>query len=81
MESICTTKFTVVVPPIILIHGLGLDHSMWDPQIPEFSRSYQVIVYDLRGHGRSGSLDHPYSIDLLADDRISFSIFWSWSRP
>lgn len=54
--------------PILLIHGLGMDQSMWDLQIPEFSRNYQVIIYDLRGHGQSQSPDHPYSIDLFADD-------------
>jgi pimeloyl-ACP methyl ester carboxylesterase len=61
--------------PIILIHGLGGDHSTWDPQVPEFSRSHQVIAYDLRGHGQSESPDHPYSIDLLADDLDQFVHF------
>jgi pimeloyl-ACP methyl ester carboxylesterase len=61
--------------PIILIHGLGGDHSTWDSQVPEFSQSHQVIVYDLRGHGQSESPDHPYSIDLLADDLDQFIQF------
>ena len=61
--------------PIILVHGLGGDHSTWDPQVPEFSRTHQVIVYDLRGHGQSESPDHPYSIDLLADDLDQFIHF------
>jgi len=55
-------------PPIVFIHGLGMDHSMWDLQVPEFSKNYQLIVYDLRGHGQSQSPDHPYSIELFADD-------------
>ena len=54
--------------PILLIHGLGLDHAFWEPQVAEFSRTHQVIVYDLRGHGRSESPDFPYSIDHFADD-------------
>jgi 3-oxoadipate enol-lactonase len=61
--------------PIILVHGLGMDHSMWDLQVPEFSQSHQVIVYDLRGHGQSESPDRPYSIDLLADDLDLFVHF------
>ena len=60
---------------IILVHGLGMDHSMWDLQVPEFSKTHQVIVYDLRGHGQSESPDHPYSIDLLADDLDLFLHF------
>jgi 3-oxoadipate enol-lactonase len=62
-------------PPIFLIHGLGMDQSMWDLQILEFSRDYQVIVYDLRGHGQSESPEHPYSIDLFADDLDQFLHF------
>lgn len=55
-------------PPLILVHGLGFDHSAWGPQIPALSRDYQVIVYDVRGHGRSEAPDQPYSIELFADD-------------
>lgn len=61
--------------PIILVHGLGMDHSMWDLQVLEFSKNHQVFVYDLRGHGQSESPDHPYSIDLLADDLDLFLHF------
>ena len=38
---------------IILVHGLGMDPSMWELQIPEFSKSHQVIVYDLKGPGKA----------------------------
>jgi 3-oxoadipate enol-lactonase len=58
--------------PFIFVHGLGCDQMMWNLQIPVFSRDYQVIVYDVRGHGRSESPDHPYSIDLFADDLHQF---------
>ena len=59
----------------MLVHGLGMDHSMWDWEVPEFSKSHQVIVYDLRGHGQSESPDHSYSIDLMADDLDLFVHF------
>lgn len=54
--------------PLILVHALGMDSSMWDPQVREFSSRCQVIRYDLRGHGRSSAPDQPYSLDLFADD-------------
>ena len=38
---------------IILVHGLGMDHSMWELQAPELSKSHQVIVYDLKGRGKA----------------------------
>jgi 3-oxoadipate enol-lactonase len=47
--------------PVVLIHGMGLDLSMWDPQIPALGREFQVIRYDLRGFGASSLPDGPYS--------------------
>jgi pimeloyl-ACP methyl ester carboxylesterase len=38
-------------PAVLLLHGLGLDHSLWDPQRQRLSSSFRVIVPDLRGHG------------------------------
>jgi 3-oxoadipate enol-lactonase len=47
---------------IVLIHGLGTDSSFWDLQFELFAKSYQVIRYDTRGHGRSAlPTDEPYS--------------------
>lgn len=46
--------------PILLLHGFGgTGQSDWRHQIPVFSQSYEVIVPDLRGHGRT---DHPETI-------------------
>ncbi len=39
--------------PVVLIHGLSLDTSMWDPQWPELSREFRAIRYDMRGFGGS----------------------------
>lgn len=39
--------------PVLLVHGLGGDHTVWDYQIPTLARSYAVLAPDLRGHGRS----------------------------
>jgi len=55
-------------PPFVLVHSLGMDQTMWDLQIPLLAQEFQVILYDLRGHGQSESPDFPYSLDLFADD-------------
>jgi pimeloyl-ACP methyl ester carboxylesterase len=47
--------------PLILIHGGWADRRTWEPQIEALSQDYQVIVYDLRGHGRSTVGELPYS--------------------
>jgi pimeloyl-ACP methyl ester carboxylesterase len=45
--------------PIVFIHGVGLDHQMWEPQIEAF-KSYSTLTYDLLGHGKT-----PWSKDNL----------------
>lgn len=43
-------------PAVILLHGLGLDRSMWWPQVENLSNHYRVIAVDLRGAGGSSPL-------------------------
>jgi len=46
--------------PLLLLHGFGgTGHSDWRHQIPVFSKSFQVIAPDLRGHGHT---NHPEAI-------------------
>lgn len=43
--------------PLILLHGFARTASDWQSFIPEFSKHYRVIVWDMRGHGRSTNPD------------------------
>ena len=47
--------------PVVLIHGFGLDASMWDPQWPALQREFRAIRYDIRGFGGSAVPTGPYS--------------------
>ena len=38
--------------PLVFIHGVGLDHSMWEPQTNSL-KEYSIITYDLLGHGKT----------------------------
>jgi len=40
-------------PPVVLLHGMGGDHTVWNGVIPLLSNEFRVIAPDLRGHGRS----------------------------
>jgi len=53
---------------LLFIHGLGSSTQDWDLQIKEFSKSYQVITFDLRGHGQSDKPSGPYSLPMFATD-------------
>lgn len=46
--------------PIIFIHGFSLDSRMWQPQVDHFSKTNQVITYDMRGFGKSESPSGSY---------------------
>lgn len=39
--------------PVVLVHGLGLDARMWDPQVAALAGIATTIRYDVRGFGRS----------------------------
>ena len=47
--------------PLVMIHGGLMNTSMWDDQFEEFARSYHVIRYDARGHGRTASEPDTFS--------------------
>ena len=38
--------------PLVFIHGVGLDHKMWDSQVNSLN-NYSTITYDLLGHGKT----------------------------
>ena len=58
--------------PLMFIHGVGLDHQMWDPQINSL-KEFSTITYDLLGHGKT-----PYKKEKLSlrhDKEIYTSIY------
>lgn len=58
-------------PLLVLVHSLGADHGMWDPQLPALLTRFQVLRLDLRGHGASDAPDGDYTIAQLAHDVLS----------
>ena len=45
--------------PLVFIHGVGLDHQMWDKQVG-YLKEFSILTYDLLGHGKT-----PYNKDKL----------------
>ena len=54
-------------PPVILVHGMGLNLQMWDWQMPRLRDRFRVIRYDLLGHGDSDKPVKRYDMADLVD--------------
>lgn len=54
-------------PAVLLLHGLGCDHTTWLPVIAALSRRYTVIAPDLLGHGKSDKPRADYSVGGYAN--------------
>jgi pimeloyl-ACP methyl ester carboxylesterase len=38
---------------VVLIHGVGMNHSVWAPQVDALTAKFPVLAYDMPGHGES----------------------------
>jgi 3-oxoadipate enol-lactonase len=55
-------------PALVLSNSLGTNLALWEPQLTVFSKSFRVLRYDSRGHGRSAATPGEYTVELLARD-------------
>ena len=55
---------------LLLLHGLQVNGTMFEPIVPALAPHHQVVVPDLRGHGRSQDLSGPYDVPQLVADVI-----------
>ena len=53
---------------LVFIHGLGSSSQDWSFQTEFFSKDFQVLAYDVRGHGQSDKPKGPYSVPIFAED-------------
>jgi len=56
--------------PLLLSHGYSATSKMWEKQVEALRGRYRVVVWDMRGHGRSDSPDDPalYSEEATVAD-------------
>ncbi len=54
--------------PLVLIHALGTDLTIWDQVIPLLPKGLRILRYDQRGHGRSDVPAAPYAMGALIRD-------------
>lgn len=56
--------------PLVLLHGLGCDASMWDEVVDALPPEVGLVVPELRGHGGSTLGWHAPSVEQWADDVV-----------
>jgi len=56
----------------IFIHGAGGSSAVWHKQIKDFSEHFNLLLIDLRGHGKSKDMPSKgaYSFDIIAEDVV-----------
>ncbi len=55
---------------VVLIHGVGLDRTLWAQHAADLSRDYCVVCYDMPGHGNSDPAAHEATIDDFAEQLL-----------
>ena len=60
-------------PPLILSHSIGADHAMWGQQVEALAPYFQMVRYDVRGHGASDAPKDEYSLEQLGRDALAIA--------
>ena len=58
-------------PVVMLSHSLGSSLVMWNPQMKPLEPHFQVLRYDIRGHGRSEAPPGAYTLEQLGEDAVA----------
>ncbi len=59
---------------VVFIHGAGGSSSIWFKQVREFRKNFNVLLIDLRGHGKSQSMLERYKAENYTFKEISLEI-------
>jgi 3-oxoadipate enol-lactonase len=65
---------------MILIHGLFLNSDCWKEQLPEFETKFNILRYDLRGHGRTSKPKKRFTIRNYVDDLFTLLTHLNWTN-
>ena len=55
-------------PRLALVHGVGLDHTMWDPVVDRLGSAFETTAADLLGHGGREAAPAEVTLRDMAED-------------
>lgn len=58
----------VDAPPVVFLHALGTDLSLWDACVAALAPRFRCLRFDARGHGKSDVPPPPYAMGALIRD-------------
>jgi 3-oxoadipate enol-lactonase len=71
----CPLRYALVGDPqgplVSLIHGAATDWRIFAPQLTVLAERFRVLVWDMRGHGRSRPSGDGFSISRAANDLVA----------
>ncbi|RKF16798.1 alpha/beta fold hydrolase [Roseovarius spongiae] len=67
-------------PSVVLVHGLGMQQAAWQWQRPALEAGFDVITYDLFGHGDSAAPPEEPSLSLLSAQLGGVMDHWGIDR-
>src|SRR5699024_4796969 len=56
------------IPPLLLIHGQGVDWQSYAPVLPRLAQDFSVFAVDVYGHGGSQRVPEKYSAAAIGTD-------------
>jgi 3-oxoadipate enol-lactonase len=65
---------------MVLIHGLFLNGDCWREQLPVFEKQFNILRYDLRGHGRTTKPKKRFTIRNYVDDLYTLFAHLDWTK-
>lgn len=57
--------------PLVMIAGFTCDSTLWQAVSEDLARSFQLVMFDNRGAGKSESPDSSYTIETMAADTLA----------
>jgi pimeloyl-[acyl-carrier protein] methyl ester esterase len=70
-------------PVLVLLHGWGLNHAVWQQLVPQLTEHFSVLTPDLPGFGLAEVLPEPYTLSavaaIVAEQIPAGSLVLGWS--
>lgn len=63
----CSVRGDTSAPWVVVTHGMALDCSSFEGLAERLSSRWRVLLWDMPGHGKSGSLPQPFDIQVCVD--------------